>query len=272
LPTIKVNDINIYYEIHGEGFPYVMISGSPCDVNWWIPEQIEAPSKYFKTIIFDNRGSGRTDKSVMDYSIKMFADDTVGLMNALNIEKAHVLGVSMGGMIAQEIALNYPERVEKLVLCCTHCGGSKQVYPSNEIIQMMMTPRKMTPEELVNEILSLCFTDDFFKNNPDFIESYKQRILKIPISLDSYQRQVSAEMGFSTAMRLKKIEAPTLILHGTEDVLVPPKNAEILAKRIPGAKMIMLDKTAHFLFQPYPERVSIMINDFLTEKIEIEAH
>ena len=245
MPTIKVNDINIYYEIHGEGFPYVMISGSPCDVNWWIPEQIEAPSKYFKTIIFDNRGSGRTDKSVMDYSIKM---------------------------IAQEIALNYPERVEKLVLCCTHCGGSKQVYPSNEIIQMMMTPRKMTPEELVNEILSLCFKDDFFKNNPDFIESYKQRILKIPISLDSYQRQVSAEMGFSTAMRLKKIEAPTLILHGTEDVLVPPKNAEILAKRIPGAKMIMLDKTAHFLFQPYPERVSIMINDFLTEKIEIEAH
>ena len=176
----------MYYEIHGEGFPYVMISGSPCDVNWWIPEQIEVPSKYFKTIIFDNRGSGRTDKPVMDYSIKMFADDTVGLMNALNIEKAHVLGVSMGGFIAQEIAISYPERVEKLILCCTHCGGSKQVLPSNETIQKMMIPRRTTPEELVNKTLSFCFTDDFFKNNPDFIESYKQRISKIPISLDSY--------------------------------------------------------------------------------------
>ena len=262
----------MYYEIHGEGFPLVMISGTANDVNWWIPEIIESHSQNFKTIIFDNRGAGRTDKPDIPYSIRMMADDTVGLIDALNIEKAHVLGVSMGGFIAQEIAINYPERFEKFVLCCTHCGGSKQVLPSNEIIQMMMNNRKKTPEELINEILSHCFTDDFSKNNPDFIASYKQRVMEFVIPLDSFQRQKQANMGFNSGVRLRKINASTLIMHGKEDVNVPPENAEILAKRIPNAKLVMLDNAGHFLFQPDPEKAINTINDFLTEKIEIEAH
>jgi len=256
----------MYYEIHGEGFPYVMIIGLAADVNWWIPEVIEPSSQNFKTIIFDNRGAGRTDKPKIKYSIKMMADDTVGLMDALKIEKAHIFGASMGGMIAQEIALTYPERVERLVLCCTHCGGSKQVFPSNEIVQMMATPREVSPEELVNDIIPLVYTEDFIKNNPDFIETYKQRMLKTPIPLDSYQRQTQATMSFSSGMRLKRIKAPTLILQGKEDVLVPPENAEVLAKRIPNAKVVLFDNAAHLLFQPDPERVNNTTIEFLTEK------
>lgn len=256
----------MYYEIHGEGFPYVMIMAMAGDVNWWTPEIIKASSQNVKTIIFDNRGTGQTDEPAMDYSMKLFADDTVGLMDALNIEKAHILGVCMGGMIAQEIALTYPKRVEKLILGCTHCGGSKQLPPSNKIMRMMMSTSKMTPDDFI----PLCFTEDFINDNPDFIESYKQRMLKTPISSDSFQRQKQAIMGFSTGMRLRRINVPTLILHGKEDVIVPPGNAEILAKRIPGARMIMLDNVAHFLFQPNPQRVYNAINDFLTEKIEIE--
>jgi len=151
----------MYYEIHGEGFPYVMIMAMAGDINWWTPEIIEASSQNYKTIIFDNRGTGQTDESAMDYSIKMFADDTVGLMDALNIEKAHIFGACMGGMIAQEIALTYPDRVEKLILGCTHCGGSKQVPPSNKILRKMMNPRKMKPDDFI----PLCFTEDFIKNN-----------------------------------------------------------------------------------------------------------
>jgi pimeloyl-ACP methyl ester carboxylesterase len=258
LPTIKVNNINIYYEIHGDGFPYVLIMGMAGDINWWTPEIIEIFSKHFKTIIFDNRGTGRTDKPSMEYSIKMFADDTVGLMDVLNIEKAHILGVCMGGMIAQEIALNYPERLEKLILGCTHCGGSKQVPPSNKILRKIMATRK--PDDFI----PLIFTEDFIKNNPDFIESYRQRMLKIPIPTDSYQRQMQAMMGFSTGMKLRKINVPTLILHGKEDVLVPPQNTEIFAKKIPGARVVILDNVAHFLFQPNHEQVFNAINTFLT--------
>ena len=258
----------IYYEIHGEGFPCILIMGLAADVNWWTQDVIDAYSQNFKTIIFDNRGAGRTDKPEMDYSVKMFADDTIGLMDVLNIKKAHISGASMGGMIAQIIAINYPERVEKLILCCTHCGGSKAVPPSDEVLQMMMKPDKeLTPEEMLNQIIPLCFTENFIKSNPDFIESYKQQMLKTPMPIDSYERQLKAVMNFRTGVKLKKISAPTLIVHGKEDILVPPENAEILLNRIPNAKRIMIDDAAHLLFQPDPEKLIKAVTEFLLEKI-----
>ncbi len=269
MPTVKVNDINMYYEIHGEGFPLVMIMGLSCDVNWWTPEIIDAMKQNFKTIIFDNRGVGRTDKPEVNYSIKMFADDTVGLMNVLNIEKAHVLGLSMGGFIAQEIALSYPERVEKLVLCGTHCGGAKALAPSNEAMSFLLNPPEK-PTEFVESFIPLLFTNDFIESNPDFIESYKQRMLIIPFNLNLYRRQLQA-MSFNAARRLKNINIPTLILHGERDILLPSGNAEILAKGIPNVRKVILDKTAHFLFQPDNEKVTNLISEFLAEIVELEA-
>lgn len=261
MPKIEVKDINIYYEIHGNGFPLVMILGLSCDVNWWTPELIETIAEDFKTIIFDHRGVGRTDKPEIDYSIKMFAADTIGLMDGLNIQKAHILGYSMGGLIAQEITLNYPEKVEKLVLCSTNCGGTKSLAPSNEVMDFLINP----PEEVIERIngfIPLLFTKNFIENNPNFIESYKQQLLKTPIQLTSYLRQVRA-MSFNSAKRLKEIETPTLILQGKEDILIPPGNAEILAKGISGAKLFMLDNVAHLFFQPDPENVINLIKEFL---------
>ncbi|MFX1571109.1 MAG: alpha/beta fold hydrolase [Promethearchaeota archaeon] len=269
MPIIKVNDINMYFETHGEGFPLFMIMGLSCDVNWWTPEIIDATAQNFKTIVFDNRGIGRSDKPRMAYSIKMFAEDTIGLMNALNIEKAHILGLSMGGFIAQEIALSYPERIERLVLCCTHCGGAKAITPSNEAMNFLLNPPK-EPIEFVNSFIPLLFTKGFIESNPDFIESYKQRMSRIPFNLRLYRRQLQA-MGFNAARRLKKINIPTLILNGKEDILVPPGNAEILAKGIPNAKKVILENTAHFLFQPDTEKVTNLISEFLTEKVVLEA-
>jgi len=265
MPKIKVNDIEMYYEIHGEGFPIVLIMGLAADANWWTPDEIEKFSQNFKTIIFDNRGAGRTDKPDTNYSIKMFADDTIGLMDALNVEKAHIFGASMGGMIAQEIVLNYPERVEKLILGCTNCGGSKQIVPSIEVLEKMGSPRELTPEEFVDQIISLVFTENLIDNSPDIIEFYKKKMLKTTIPLDSYQRQLKAVLGFNTFRRLKKIKAPTLIIHGKEDILVPPGNAEILAREIPGAKLVLLDNAAHLFSQPDPEKSSSAIQEFLTE-------
>jgi pimeloyl-ACP methyl ester carboxylesterase len=266
-----VNDINIYYEIHGEGFPLVDIIGLAADLNWWIPEIIEAHSKYFKTIIFDNRGAGRTDKPDIPYSIKMMANDTIGLMDALNIEKAHILGGSLGGFIAQEIVISYPEKVEKLVLCSTHCGGSKQVLPSNEVLQKMMAIQGLPPEKFIDTILSYCYTDQFIKNNPDFVESYRKRILQHVIPHHAYLDQVEANMSFSSGMKLKKIKAPTLIMHGREDLIIPWQNAEVLANKIPNAKVIIVENAAHLIFQPDPKAVIEPTIDFLTKRIEIDA-
>lgn len=266
-----MNDINIYYEIHGEGFPLVDIIGLAADLNWWIPEIIEAHSKYFKTIIFDNRGAGRTDKPDIPYSIKMMANDTIGLMDALNIEKAHILGGSLGGFIAQEIVISYPEKVEKLVLCSTHCGGSKQVLPSNEVLQKMMAIQGLPPEKFIDTILSYCYTDQFIKNNPDFVESYRKRILQHVIPHHAYLDQVEANMSFSSGMKLKKIKAPTLIMHGREDLIIPWQNAEVLANKIPNAKVIIVENAAHLIFQPDPKAVIEPTIDFLTKRIEIDA-
>jgi len=119
----RVNDINMYYDVHGDGFPLVMIMGFLGNADLWDPRMLPALSDKFKVITFDNRGAGRTDLSDKEFSIRLLAEDTVGLMDVLNVPKAHVLGISMGGMIAQELALNYPGRVEKLILCSTFCGG-----------------------------------------------------------------------------------------------------------------------------------------------------
>ena len=127
MSRVKVNDIKMYYDVQGEGFPLVMVMGFLGSASCWDPRMMAPLSDKFKVLVFDNRGAGRTDVSEREYSIKLFASDTVGLMDALNIPRAHVLGISMGGMIAQEVALNYPKRVEKLILASTFCGGAHSV-------------------------------------------------------------------------------------------------------------------------------------------------
>ncbi|MFX1258117.1 MAG: alpha/beta fold hydrolase [Promethearchaeota archaeon] len=263
---MKVNDINIYYEVHGDGTPLVMIMGLSANIDWWNPVLLEASSKNFKTIIFDNRGAGRSDAPDIEYSIKMFADDTVGLMDALDVEKAHVLGASMGGMIAQELVLNYPERVEKLVLCCTSCGGSKSIPPSPEVMELLMRDTKgLTQEEIARGVIPLLYTEEFIEGNPDYVEETVQNILKHLIQEYALQRQIKAIMRFNTARRLKKINTSTLIVNGKKDILAPPQNAEVLAKLIPEAKLLLLDNSAHSLFQPEPEKLAKKILEFLKE-------
>jgi pimeloyl-ACP methyl ester carboxylesterase len=259
----------MYYEVHGEGFPLVMIMGLSANSDWWEPEIIEQCSQHFKTIIFDNRGAGRTDKPEIDYSIKMFADDTAGLMDVLNIDRAHVLGVSMGGMIAQELVLNYPEKVENLILGCTHCGGSKQIFAAENILNLLTgSIEDISPEEVLQKFLPYMFTEEFIQNNPGYIESFKQRALIAPISADPYQRQINAIMGFNTYRRLKNIEAPTLVIHGKRGILVPTENGEILAEKIPGAKLLLLDNAAHLYDQPDTDKVINSTLEFLKAPVD----
>jgi len=191
MPKVKVNDIQIYYEVHGEGFPLIMIMGLGANLDWWDPRLIQELSKKFKLVTFDNRGVGRTDISDRKYTIELFANDTAGLMDALGISRAHVFGVSMGGMIAQELALNYPKKVEKLVLCSTNCGGKKSVLASQEILEMLKADRSaFSPEEIARMTIPLLFTEDFIKNYPDLIELAIQQILMAPISIEAFTRQL----------------------------------------------------------------------------------
>ena len=265
MPKVKVNDIQMFYEVHGEGFPLIMIMGLTGNTNWWDPRWIETLSEKFKIIAFDNRGAGRTDISDREYSIKLFADDTAGLMDALGISRANVLGLSMGGMIAQELVLNYPEKVKKLVLCATHCGGAKSVQASEEVLGILTADKRgMSAEEVARMTIPLLFTEDFIKNTPGVEELVIEQITKNPISNEAFMRQMSAIMNFDAYDRLSQIKTPTLILRGKQDILVPPENGSILEKAIPGSRLVSFENSAHGLMEE-TEEVLDTILEFLAE-------
>jgi pimeloyl-ACP methyl ester carboxylesterase len=253
LPKIKVNDINIYYEVYGEGFPCVMIMGTALCLKVWDDPLIDELSRRYETILFDNRGSGKTDIPDGKYTIKLMADDTAGLMNALNIDRAHIIGVSMGGMIAQELVLNYPEKVEKLVLWGANCGGRKTIPPKLAAYKFYLGAIEgLTPERMAKATIPLLLTPEFIKNNPDYVEDKIQRILSGTIPFSSYARQLKAMIGLNTYRRLKTIKTPTLILQGKKDIVVPPENGEILANQIPGAKLVKFEKSGHAIYPHEP--------------------
>ena len=266
MPKVKVNDTQMYYEVRGEGFPLVMIMGINGNADWWDPRMVQELSRNFKVVMFDNRGAGRTDVSNREYTIKLFADDTAGLMDALGISKAHVFGLSMGGMIAQELVLNYPEKVKKLVLCSTLCGGTKSIPASGDVFGTFIADRSgLSPEEIFRREIPLLFTEEFIQNNPDLIELFIQRVLMTPISNESFMRRLDALTKFDTYDRLPQIRAPTLILHGKRDILVPPENGSILAEAIPNAKLVCSEKSAHGLIYEEMEKMIHVLLDFLAE-------
>jgi pimeloyl-ACP methyl ester carboxylesterase len=263
MPSVKVNDIMVYYEVKGEGFPLVMIMGLGGNVDWWDPRMVLGLSKNFRMVMFDNRGAGRTDVSDREYTIGLFADDTAGLMDALGVSRAHVLGISMGGMIAQELVLNHPERVEKLVLCSTFCGGAKSVQADPEVLGTLTADLSgLSAEEVAKIIVPFCLTKDFIDDNPDFVERMTRQILRAPISGKAFTRQLSAIMEFDTFDRLSQVRAPTLVLRGRRDILIPPENGSILAEAIPDARLVNLEKSAHGLAEDMEEATKA-ITEFL---------
>jgi pimeloyl-ACP methyl ester carboxylesterase len=240
-----------------------MILGFIENIFWWHPNLINKLSEKFKVILFDNRGAGRTDKPRNDYSIKLFANDTVGLMDALKIEKAHVFGHSMGGFIAQELVLNYPEKVGKLILCATSCGGSKAVI-GDQLSLIMGQLKQYKIFELVNTLMEIFFTKEFIQNNPEAVKEIYQKIVKNPIPLHAYRRQFKAIVWDGAGMRLKRIKSPTLILHGKQDRDLPSQNADILADRIPGSKKIIFEDSSHGMHLDNVEKLTQVMLDFLT--------
>ncbi len=265
MPHVKVNDLSMYYEIHGEGFPLVLILGLSSNVYWWDAPFLEELSRSFKVIVFDNRGVGRSDDPEVDFSMKTMVEDLAGLLDVLDIQRTHVLGISMGGMIAQEFVLNWPERVEKLVLCATNCGGSEQKLAANDVYQTLWSfGQRVHDRQLVEEGIPLLFSEDFVAENSQWIEAKIDDVLKIPTTAASFSRQLGAIMKFRSFERLSTINTPTLVLHGKKDILVPPENGQILADRIPGAKLAFFENSAHILFSQEPQAVIATIIDFLS--------
>lgn len=266
MPTVKVGDINIYYEIHGEGEPLLLIMGYSGNSRWWYP-QIPGLSREYQAIAFDNRGTGQSDKPDIPYTTETMAGDALGLLEALATDAAHIYGVSMGGMIAQEFALRYPDKVISLILGCTTPGGPNSIMADAEAMTFLFDMERMkrlTPEEGAREMLPFLFTQEFIDKNPKLIEEFIAGMLEYNITpLHSYQRQGEAIMRFNAYDRLPQIKAPTLVIAGTADRLIPVENSRILASRIPNAELVILENVGHGFFTEALEEANKAILDFL---------
>jgi 3-oxoadipate enol-lactonase len=265
MPKVRSNDVEIYYEIRGEGTPLLMIHGWGSSSEMWPPKFIEELTKHHKLILVDNRGTGRSDKPDVEYSIKMMAHDAASIMDVINVSKAHVFGASMGGMIAQEFAFHYPEKVESLILGCTTCGGS-QMIESEEVRKLINTfasghPPEMSPE-LQNKMLRFSFTPSFLKENLNTIIKGFMAI-KYPTPAFAMGRQAQAILNHDTYDRLTQIKVPTLVLYGEEDIMVPIENSRILAERIPNAKIKMFESVGHNFTAGIEKKVAEVILEFL---------
>jgi pimeloyl-ACP methyl ester carboxylesterase len=277
MPKVKVNDIQVHYEVKGEGFPLVMIYGMKGNLAMWDPRLIEELSKHFKLVLFDNRGAGRTEMSKRGYTIRLFADDTAGLMNTLGISKAHILGISMGGAVAQELAINHPEKVEKLILCSTcsqHRGTQEErrmteaiaQASKEELIEMSLSSPLAGeyPRDFLTDFPMMAYglTGEFIKENPDLARHLLQLTNEYPISPKALMNQYGAMLRFNSQTRLKRIKAPTLVLHGKKDTTVAPEEGSILAKAIPNAKLVYFEKSNHLLAEEMKEVLKV-ITEFL---------
>src|SRR3954469_7001087 len=224
--------VKLYWEEHGGGDPLLLIMGLGATLEWW-HHILPLLSSKFRTIVYDNRGVGRSDIPPGPYSIPMMADDAAAVLDAAGVAAARVFGASMGGMIAQELALNHPERVRSLVLGCTACGGTHVVPAAREVGGGAAARRTMTREQAMWLMAPYIF--DAATPRERVAEDIAVR-LAATVSHDGYFAQLAGIRAWSgTHDRLAGLTAPTLVIHGETDQLVPAANGRILASAIPGA-------------------------------------
>jgi 3-oxoadipate enol-lactonase len=262
MPEAIVKDQRIYYESHGQGYPLVMIRGLGSNADHWYA-QLPDLSAHFRVIVFDNRGIGRSSDPGGAFSIQDMAADTVGLMDALHIQQAHVLGVSMGGMIAQRIAIDYPRRVRGLVLVVSHCGGPPQVPASEPIARLVHEMTTVGSPESRIKALPAFFDPRTLKERPECAQAYAAVSLKYPADVKILSRQYRAIQGHDACDHLPAIQAPTLVVASQGDVLIPPANSEILAARIPDARLVTIPGGGHQILVEQPQACNRAVLDFL---------
>jgi 3-oxoadipate enol-lactonase len=262
MPKARVQGINFYYEIHGSGYPLVLIRGLGSNADHWYC-QVPAFSSHYSVVVFDNRGIGRSDIPDLPFTISTMADDAVGLMDSLGIRRAHILGISMGGMIAQEIALKYGRRVNGLILACTHCGGKQAVQPDPAIIKDLSGSLFAGTEEAVQKGLKCLFSERTIKKTPSVVQRYGEVSKRFPPAAQVLINQLKAIQGHDTWKDLVSIQNPTLVLVGNEDVLVPVENSKILAERIPNAQLRVIEGGGHQFLIEQPDAFNNAVLEFL---------
>ena len=260
MPKVRVNDIEMYYEIHGTGTPLVHVGGLAGDARTW-QRQIEHLAQHYQVLAFDNRGTGRTDCPDVPYSTRLFADDTVGLMDAVGIKRAHVYGISMGGGIVQEVAINYPARVLSLVINCSFAKMDR--YGARVTENIMNVYKAQGPQEAARHMTLFCYTLPYFNSHKDEIDAKEKSIGDAKRPAHAFIQSTKACVGHDARSRLSEIKVPTLVNCGTEDTWCSASCSQELATLIPGAKIKLYPNSSHFFLNEHFDQSMADILAFL---------
>ncbi len=265
MPTVNVKGLNMYYEVTGEGEPVVLIMGLGADHTAWGMQVPDFVAAGYCCIALDNRDVGQTAESTTPaYSIRDMAEDTIGLMDALRVDSAHVMGGSMGGDIAQELAIAHPERVRTLVLACTTPHTDPYLRLTLESWRAMR--RRLDPEDFARAMSVWGMSHTYLAGESN-LRAYIDLLWANPFpqSDAAFLRQLDACLGHDTLDRVHRIQAPTLVVTGDEDIITPPRLSRLLAERIPGAKVLFVPGTAHCFIWEKPTESTRIFLEFLSE-------
>jgi 3-oxoadipate enol-lactonase len=254
MTVIPVGDVELDYERSGSGPPLLLIMGMSGTALSWGEELLEDLRRDFDVIAYDHRGVGASTHLDGPITIREMAADAAGLLRALEIDSAHMLGISMGGMIAQELALAHPELIRTLTLGCTYCGGPRGVHLSEDVLQRIVHARKSGDRELaVRTSWETNVSAEFAADDEEWAR-FVARANRRSVALAVIAQQAFAISQHDTSARLSEIELPTLVLHGTADQLLPFPNGQLIAELIPGAQLEIFDGAGHMFFLERPQR------------------
>lgn len=266
MATITVNNIQLYYEVRGDGQPLLLIAGLGYD-HWFWHKMVPGLAERFRVIVMDNRGIGWSDKPDGPYTAQLLAADAAALLNELGVAKTAVLGHSMGGFVAQALVLDQPHLVSHLILAATNFGGPRHVPVTAEALAILMDTSG-DPVERVRRGVAVSCAPGFEQRQPDLLAELVAYRQQNPLQPGPYQAQLAIGLALTSAeaafeQRLAQVTAPTLILFGEHDKVVPPANAGLLAQQIPHSQVVLLPEAGHFFPLETPEAAVTAVADFI---------
>jgi 3-oxoadipate enol-lactonase len=270
-PRSGGRDLDLHYQVRGRGSPLLLLMGWRANLDWWPEALLEPLERRHQLVLLDNRGAGRTGDPGGFYSIGQMADDAAALLDALAIPRADVFGVSMGGMIAQELALRHPGHVGRLVLASTHCGRRARVGPTPGMLRAWRRSLR-APWRVDDNLLHLLFSADEGAVDPAVLAEFRRVAARAPASAWASAKQYLAILRHDTYGRLPSIAAPTLVVTGDQDLMVAPGHSAVLAERIPGARLVVFPRTGHALLRARATELDGLLADFLAPEEKLACN
>lgn len=261
MPSTEVGGREIHYVQRGDGEPLLLIMGMSGNHLHWGEPFLELLERDFAVTAFDNRGVGRSARMDEPFTIVDLADDAAGLLDALGLDAVHVVGISMGGMIAQELALRHPAKLRTLTLGCTYSGGERSALTGAEVAQRLGESMASGDRERALRTSFEVNVSRGYAAREGAYDRWRETMSQRPAAVAVIMAQLQAIGSHDTSRRLGDIEAPTLVIHGDEDEMLPVANGHMVARLIPGSRLEILEGVGHLFFWEQPERSAELIRD-----------